>query len=116
MRIPGSSSAVTALSAESVRLDVSASNVANVSTDGYRAMRVTNEATAGGGVRTRIDEPATPAGQLLTGDDGRDRVLSNVDLGAEVVTQISAQHAFEANLAVLRTGDEMLKALIDSKL
>jgi len=116
MRIPGSSSAVTALSAESVRLDVSASNVANVSTDGYRAMRVTNEATAGGGVRTRIDEPATPAGQLLTGDDGRDRVLSNVDLGAEVVTQISAQHAFEANLAVLRTGDETLKALIDSKL
>ena len=114
MRISGSS-ATAALSAESVRLGVSASNVANVSTDGYRAMHATNEATASGGVRARIDEPATPAGQVLTGDDGRERVLSNVDLGGEVVTQISAQHAFEANLAVLRTSDEMLKALIDSK-
>lgn len=113
MRIPSSS--LSAISAESVRLQVSASNIANVSTDGYRAKRVTNEQTASGGVRPRIDEPAQPTGPVLVGDDGRDRVLSNVDIGSEMVTQVSAQRAFEANLAVLRVSQDMTKALLDTK-
>jgi flagellar hook protein FlgE len=38
---------------------------------------------------------------------------SNVDLGQEVVQQITAKHAFSANLGVIRTADEMLGDLLD---
>jgi flagellar basal-body rod protein FlgC len=115
MRIPGSASALSALSAESIRVTVAAANVSNVSTEGYRAKRVAHQEMRGGGVRASIDEPTEPPGPVLVDEDGRERVLSNVSIESEVVTQISAQRAFEANLAVLRTGDEMTKALIDTK-
>ncbi len=115
MRIPGSASALSALSVESIRTDVAAANLSNVSTEGYRAKRVANKETRSGGVRASIDEPKEPPGQLLVGDDGRESILSNVDVATEIVSTISAQRAFEANLAVLRTGDEMAKALIDTK-
>ena len=115
MRIPGSSAAVSAIAAESLRLAVSAGNVANASTDGYRARRVVNEALPSGEVRARVGEAPEPSGAVLADDDGRDRVLSDVDVVSEVVVRISAQRALEASLAVLRTGDEMLQALIATK-
>jgi flagellar hook protein FlgE len=39
----------------------------------------------------------------------------DVDLAVEAVEQISAEHAFSANLSVLRTSDEMFKRLLDIK-
>jgi len=36
-----------------------------------------------------------------------------VDYGAEVVEQVSAKHAFSANLSVIRTADEMAQSLLD---
>jgi hypothetical protein len=38
-----------------------------------------------------------------------------VDLGAEVVERISAKHELKANVAVARTADEVLGALLDMK-
>jgi flagellar hook protein FlgE len=112
----GATSTVSAITAESIRLDVSADNVANVSTDGYRAKRVTNEATINGGVRARIDQPPPPPPSPTTLEaDGRERVLSNVDIGAEVTTQVIAQRAFEANVKMLQTNDEMTKTLLRTK-
>ena len=40
---------------------------------------------------------------------------AEVDLPREVVEQISAGHDLRANLAVLRTADEMLGALLDTR-
>ena len=37
------------------------------------------------------------------------------ELGAEVVEQVSAEQAFGASAAVVRTGDEMFKRLLDIK-
>jgi flagellar hook protein FlgE len=42
------------------------------------------------------------------GDSGFD-----VDLGSEVVEQVEAKHAFSANIAVIRTADEMQQSLLD---
>jgi len=39
--------------------------------------------------------------------------LDVVDLSAEMVALMSAQSAFEANLATLKTADQMQKSLID---
>ena len=38
-----------------------------------------------------------------------------VDLGAEMVALMSAQSAFEVNLATLKTAEEMQKSLVDLK-
>ena len=38
-----------------------------------------------------------------------------VDLAEEAVEQISAKHAFTANLTVLRTADDMTNRLLDIK-
>lgn len=37
----------------------------------------------------------------------------NVDYGAEVVEQVSAKQEFTANIAVIRTADEMQQSLLD---
>ncbi len=38
---------------------------------------------------------------------------SGVDYGAEAVEQISAKQEFSANIAVIRTADEMQQSLLD---
>ena len=37
----------------------------------------------------------------------------DVDYGAEVVEQVQAKHEFSANLAVIRTADDMAQSLLD---
>ena len=41
--------------------------------------------------------------------------LDRVDLSAEMVTLMSAQTLFEANLATLKTADQELKSVVDIK-
>jgi flagellar basal body rod protein FlgG len=116
MMLRGASSSVSAITAESIRLDVTADNVANVSTDGYRAKRVTNEATINGGIRARIDQPPPPPPSPTTLEaDGRERVLSNVDVISETSSRVLAQRSFEANLKMLQTSDEMTKSVLSTK-
>jgi flagellar basal body rod protein FlgC len=38
---------------------------------------------------------------------------AKVDLAEEAIEQISAKHAFTANLSVLRAADDMVKQLLD---
>jgi flagellar basal-body rod protein FlgC len=48
-------------------------------------------------------------------DDGSVTELSNSDLVEETVNQMSSLRAFQANVAVLRTADEMLGELINRR-
>ncbi len=89
--------AQSGLAFESRRMDTSANNVANVSTEGFRASRVTGVTQEGGGVRAEVQ--ATNAGTNL------------VD---ETVTQVTAAASYKANAAVLKTADEMTGALLDT--
>jgi flagellar basal-body rod protein FlgC len=112
----GATSTVSAITAESIRLDVTADNTANVNTDGYRAKRVTNEATINGGIRARIDQPPPPPPSPTTLEaDGRERVLSNVDVAAETTSRVIAQRAFEANVKVFKASDEATQSLLRTK-
>ncbi len=105
------STALSGLLHQSRRLEVSAHNVANATTDGFRASRAVGEELASGGVATRIvptdDSPPLllADGELVTG--------SNTDLVAEVITQMSARAAYGANLAVLEAEQETHDALLD---
>ncbi|BAI74175.1 flagellar basal-body rod protein (plasmid) [Azospirillum sp. B510] len=126
--------ALGGLTAQTRRLDASASNVANVrstsavpakdgSTDGKRAAYqplAVAQTDGNPGTRTTFT-PITPAYlQEYAPDDsaanGSGMVAApNVDLATERITQMAANRAYGANVAVVRTQDEMMKSLLDSK-
>ena len=99
---------------ESQRLAQSAANVANLETPGYAAQRVVSVARQDGGVSGQTVPTYGPNGMRVEAD-GSTTALSNTDLVDETVTQISSLRAFQANVTVLRTADEMLGSLIDTK-
>lgn len=131
----------TGLTAATARLNASASNVANAETNGripstpasqaiattgdassrpavYQAIRTTQSSTAAGGVQVgtaavlpsyvQVYDPSAPYA------DSRGMVAApNVDLINERIEQIAAKQAYEANLKVLKTADEMQRRLTD---
>ena len=118
-------SSVSGLQAQSKRLSVSADNIANMSTastpgsdSAFKPQEVIQSTTAGGGVRaeTRDVEPSSvpvysPSNPLA--DDEGVVEIPNVSLEAEFSNQILAKRAYQANVAVIRTKDEMLGSLMD---
>lgn len=118
------------------REEVVASNVANLRSRGaprnsdattaadgtplFRPGQVVETSNAGGGVRATVRavdptsiqqfEPGAP-------DANAEGVVDrpNVDLAQQQANQIVAQRAFEANLKVIQTADELEKALLDIK-
>ncbi len=85
---------------------VSASNVANVSTPGFRPATVAHQSRPGGGVTTSVIPGAA------VGGDAVESPLSGTDLVSETVAQLGAQRAFSANLVVLRADREMQAELV----
>lgn len=119
----------SAMAAQSQRLNVSASNMANansaVGPDGepYRAKQVVFEVAAQpgeqiGGVRVAqvIDDPAPPRlvydpANPLADEKGYVK-MPNVDVVGEMVNTISASRSYQANVEVLNTTKTlMLKTL-----
>ena len=88
---------------------VSASNVANVSTPGFRPATVAHQPRPGGGVTTSVIPGAAPA---PVGGDAVESPLSGTDLVSETVAQLGARRAFSANLVVLRADREMQAELV----
>jgi flagellar basal-body rod protein FlgC len=94
------------------RLAVSANNVANALTDGFVPSQVVAEEVAGGGVRGRVVTPNDPGveGRI---DGAIVGLSSRADLAEETVSQMQSAAAFRANLASLRTSDDLLQAVLD---
>lgn len=106
--------ALSGLLVQERRLAASANNVANVNTDEYEAQRVETETARGGGVTSRLAPTGDPA-PIIVDETGEPRTMSNTNLIQEQVNQMQARTAFSANLAVLRTADEMEESLLDVK-
>ena len=127
-------SALSGANAATRRFDTSASNVANLESvaapngtaattdaDGnalFRTQRTLDSTTSTGGVRSsqQLADPVSvqrydPDAPDADGDGLVNR--PNVALEREVVDQISAQRQFEANLATIRTADELLESTLD---
>lgn len=131
---------LSGLNAQSQRLAASASNVANVRSNGalpgadgavpagqpqaYQPIQTTQSAQSQGGqpAGTRATyTPITPAyiqeyspDESFANSDGL-VAAPNVDLAAERVNQINAAAAYKANAAAFRTEDEMVKSLLNAK-
>lgn len=106
--------ALSGLDLQTRRMDVSASNVANLSTDEYQAARVEPVTQEQSGVDSRIALTGEP-NPVTVDTEGQLRTLSNTNLAQERVSQIQASNAFSANLEVLKTTDEMERSLLDLK-
>jgi flagellar hook protein FlgE len=89
--------ALSGMSAAQTQLNVSAHNIANMNTDGFKRQQVTQTAQAQGGVSAAVGTTEVAGSALLT----------------DVVTQLQAKHAFIANLAVFKTHDKIAGALLD---
>ncbi len=87
-------------------IGVTANNVANVNTKDFKAQRLEQEDQVQGGTRPATlresQEPPAPEG-------------SNVDLAFETTNLITQSGAYQANLKVLQTQNQMLGTAMDLK-
>ncbi|MFC3285167.1 flagellar basal body rod protein FlgC [Litchfieldella rifensis] len=115
----------SAMSAQSQRMNVTASNLANADSvagpdgEAYRAKQVLFEAQAQGrhgvgGVRVRevVDDPSPMRMEYrpehpLANDDGY-VTMPNVDPVHEMVNMISASRSYQANVEVMNTSKQMM--------
>lgn len=114
--IPPLASGASAISAFSKQMNVTANNVANVNTDGFKKSRTTLQEGSFGGVRPDVDVVDTPGITKPVHENGETREVetSNVDLAEELTESITTQSAVKANLKTIQTADEMLGSLLDT--
>jgi flagellar basal-body rod protein FlgC len=127
--------AASGMAAASLRLNVSAANVANALDTGplptatgasaanspkaYVPLRVDQVAVAGGGTAATV-EPVAPSSvpsydpSAPYADPNGMVAAPNVDLANEAVQQIMARYSFALNAAVARTDEKMFKSLLDT--
>ena len=106
---------LSALSAFQKKMDVTADNVANVLTDGFKKSRVTLEEGNSGGVTAVVDRVETQGvvKETTQGDEIVEVESSNVDLAEEMTEMIPTKAAYSANLTTLKAQEEMVGALLD---
>ena len=108
--------AQSGLQVASLRLAVSADNVANAGTAGFVPSRIEAGDVPGGGVAGRVakgDDAAKENDPELEARLDRTIVdLSRTDLVQETVSRSLAAATFRANLATLRTADETLGSVL----
>jgi flagellar basal-body rod protein FlgC len=108
-------STLSAIKAFGEKMGVAANNVANVETEEFKKSRATLIEGPEKNVTVEITQPDSPGPVVVEAADGQlvKKELSNVDLAEEVPQTIIAQRGYEANLAAIRTQDDMLKSVID---
>ncbi len=105
-------SAVSGINAAFKKQSVSAHNVANLNTDGYKSSVASAQEGEHGGVKVTISKSTEP-GAVYDNGYGKVAEYSNVNYAREAVDQVNAKTQFAANLAVLKTSEEMTESLID---
>lgn len=103
------STLISALRANEILQANASSNVANMNTPGYKAIRTTITSSVGNAVDVSTDRSDEPA-PLDT--DGR--LQSNVDAAKEFTDMIRAKTGFEAAFHAISTREEMLDDLMNT--
>lgn len=90
--------ASSALQAFSTSQQITANNIANLNTDGFKASRATFKENGASGVYASAS-----------------KTEDTVDLSREVTNLISDKQVYKANIKVLQASDEMTKELLNIK-
>jgi flagellar basal-body rod protein FlgC len=108
-------STLSSLKAYDTKMTVSANNVANVETEGFKKSRAIFEEGTGGAVEVQVDrmDASCPLVQVSEDYQYVAKEMSNVDLGEEIPQTILAQRGYGANLTMVEVSDEMLGSLLD---
>jgi flagellar basal-body rod protein FlgC len=126
--------ALSGMNAAARRLEVSASNVANVQSTGalpnadgtvpagapqaYAPLELVQTASAGGGTQTAVTT-VTPSTTAISDPQApfanQDGLVAapNVDLAQEMISQLIASYTFAANATVMKADDRMTGALLN---
>ena len=113
--IPSVNSTISALQAYKTKLGVTANNIANVNTDGFKKNRATLKEGTNGDVQVDINRFITPGHryQEVEVDQLVEKESSNVNLEEEIPEMMTTQRTYEANLKVLQTQDNMSGTLLN---
>ena len=106
------SSSVSGIQTALHMLSVSAHNVANMNTDGFKKQRPSQSEDNHVRVTVNITEGDEPF-PIYQHTNGAIAETSNVDINEEILRQISAKHLFSANAVALKTSVETQKGLLD---
>lgn len=82
------------------RLDASANNIANLSTQNYTRQQVQQSDTANGGTSVSVASSSAGAGN---------------NLEADMVEQLQAKNTYLANLSVFKTNNDIIGTLVNIK-
>jgi len=96
---------VSSIGAHQTFMNNNAQNVANVNSDGYIPKSTTLNESANGGVAASTTQVT---------DNGS--TTSQTDLAKEMSDQVVISRGVEANVAAIRTQDEMIGSLLDIKI
>jgi flagellar basal-body rod protein FlgC len=110
---PAFQAAKSGLFAQALRLQVSAHNVANMNTDGFKSQRVDLSEGPSGQVLPFVrTEGNLGRPDTVLGLDGSPLQPSDVDFAEEAILQLTAIRAYEANLIVIREESSRLKEVL----
>lgn len=122
MSVNGLNIPLSGLTANQFRQDVTANNIANVNTDGFKASTVQTTDAAyinDIGQGTRVSATYAPArqGPMAVDASASSGMVeqSNTDLVTEMTNQMNAQNAYGVNIAMSRTVDDASQTLLDLK-
>lgn len=109
-------SGLSAISAFSVKMNVTANNIANVNSDGFKKSRATLKDGPFGGVIPVVNRDDSPGTSTTISENGVKTQVeaSNVDIAEEITESISTQAGYKANLKTIQAHDEMLGSLLDT--
>ncbi|MBA3016276.1 MAG: flagellar basal body protein [Proteobacteria bacterium] len=117
--ISGIHSGLSALNAIQTKTQVTANNVSNVNTDGFKKSRATlvEASPQAAGVTIQIEQMATPGPMLYESTEKDDSLVekSNVELTEELPRMLIDRRAYQANIKSIQAQDEMLGSLLDIK-
>jgi flagellar hook protein FlgE len=114
--VPPLNATLSALQAFGQKMGITAGNIANVNTDGYKKSEAVFEEGRHGEVEVReqrIDAPGIPLEPPQPGGSAA-RESSNVALEEEIPELITTVYGFSANLKTVQAQDEMLGRLLDT--
>ncbi len=112
--LSGFASALSGIQAGGRVLAVGAHNIANAQTENFKRTRAILEESSAGGVIVTLEKDNRSGPQFPTGGDPFTfREESNVELEEELIHTLKATHLIEANLASIRTQDQVLGSLLD---
>lgn len=93
------SSALSAIAAYGTGLNVTANNMANMNTTGFRPTSAIMNEDVNGGVKVTLSQSQD----------------AEVDIAKEMVDMMIEKNAIQVNIKSLQTEDQLLKSLIDIK-